>query len=206
MKNNVMDCMKHIIDFYEVNRASEIIENYTLKAVDNFIKGEESEENLACFLGNLSFLYSKEEVELVRIKKFVKNLSKVFPYSSVSLVNHISNFMEIILIYRKELTSFYLKILYDLKDYMEEDYSSILYRACALACFKNYINKDMIEKNIIFPWRYDYEMCCFNLTVSRHFEALSYINKAINICPPNLKKSYEEYKEKVITSLKTVRN
>lgn len=201
---NIREFIDKMLDLYGVSKSVDILENYVVKTIKNYIDKKDSEENLVEFLGTLSFLYSKKQINSKRVEEFIRKISEFFPYSSNKLINHISNFMEMVFLYHKDLGNAYLDIMFNLSNVMEKDNMAILYRAFALPCYKNYMDHEYIESNIIYAWRYDYQMASFNYIYKEYFSAFRYINNALISCPDFLKNTYLQMKNDICKSFKNV--
>ncbi|MFD3158477.1 hypothetical protein ACFIJ5_16750 [Haloimpatiens sp. FM7330] len=180
----------NIIKYHDINEASNILENYIINIVKDFINKKGVEESLVELLGTLGFLYSKKNIDKNRIEIFIHKLSNIFPYGNIKLIKHISNFMEIVLLYNPEVNKCYLYELNKFANVMEEDHSAILYKAFAVPCYKNYIDYNKIEHKIKYPWRYYYDMANLYGAFRDYLKAFKYIRKALKCCPTFLKEEY----------------
>lgn len=81
---------------YDVVLACDILESYTLSYIENYANGYNNGEEIVIILGQLAFLYRKDEIVSDKVIKFIDKIFNKLYYINHYLARHISNFIEIV--------------------------------------------------------------------------------------------------------------
>lgn len=202
MTEVVLKYLDHIIEYHDIDFACKILEEYTLSCV---YKNEiDINSNFIHALGNLSFIYSKKEINKRRAENFIKEIFNIISTENEYITTHLSNFFEHIMIFNPSLIYYYLNELNNIF-VKNEDNAAILYKAVILSSLKNKFNLNNVFSLIKYPWRSYFELSNYHLYYNNHYEALKYIDKAIKSCPVILKTQYTK-RQKYILMQNLLRN
>lgn len=191
------------MNYYSSHESEKNLEDSTIKYIYEFIDGQNRGEDISHYFGELSFIYSKDEIQSINVEIFLMQILKTEIYLSKYFCNHIKNFMEIVLFYKPEIISSYLDMIRNIEYIEYEDNISIMESAVILPGYKNKIATDKILTQIMFPWRSYYELANCFLYYNKFLEALRYIFKAIATCPNELKNEYKKKSKYIINSIRT---
>lgn len=191
------------MNYYNLLVRERKLEETTIRYIYGFINEQNRGEDICHYFGELSFIYSKNEIQSINVETFLIQIFKTEIYLSKYFCNHFKNFMEIVLIYKPEIISFYLDMIRNIEFIREQDNISIMESAVILPCYKNKIGIDKILTEIMFPWRSYYELSNCFLYYNKFLEALRYILKAIASCPKELKNEYKRKSKNILNTIKS---
>lgn len=197
MTSNIVQYLNYVIDNYEVEFSSKVLEKTVFTYLIDFSKGQNSGKHIANILGDLAYLYSYKNIEDNEVKEFIRDISKCFPYVDKFLATHISNFMEIVLVNRTSCIKDYISCVNDNFNIEDEDNTAILYSAIVRGVMKDNMNIHNVFEKIEYKWRCYYEICNYYYYYGQNIKALKYIKKAEAESPLFLKVDYKN-KEKVM--------
>lgn len=190
--------LNHIIEHHNIEFACTMLENYSIKYVEDFLKGKNNGENIPEFFGELAFLYSKSEIDDLNIKRFIDKMLDSTLSINTYIAVHISNFLEIVLFYKSELINFYIEKVQKYRSCSDEDNISLLSSAVILPVIKNGGSVEDILPHIVFPWRSYFILANYYIYYNQNTAALNYAIKALKTCPDKLKNEYCERKKLIL--------
>lgn len=163
---------------------------YAIKYIDEYKNHMNFGEEIAELFSDMAFLIYKKDILNEDIEKFLQNLSIHFEEGDKFLSIHISNLMEMVLVKRPELISFYNKEVSLHMNKIDMDNTALLYRASALSAVKNELSLEEILSLITYPWRWHFDIATYLLYSGKGLLSVNHIKKAVNTCPECLKREY----------------
>lgn len=191
----------YIMSYYDGEFAGSILENYIIKCIKSNNDREKNKKLLPKLFGELAFIYSDSKITLNRVKNFFKELMEVLPYSDVLVVEHVSNFADIVLVCKPELLFYYLDRINENYDDINEDSLSILSKSVIRGAMKLKININTVFLFIKHPWRSYYALSNYYSYFNDGNSALEYISKAVATCPNTLVDVFRTKREKILENI-----
>jgi hypothetical protein len=191
----------HIMNCYDGEFAGSILENYILKCIKSNNNIEKNKKMLPKLFGELAFIYSDSKITKNRIKNFFKDLTEILPYSDPFIVEHVSNFADIVLVYKPELLFYYLDRINENYDDTNEDNLSILSRSVIRGAMRLKVNISTVFLCIKHPWRSYYALSSYYSYFNDNNSALDCIIKAVETCPDVLIDMFRKKRENILENI-----
>lgn len=180
---------------YDTAFLCDILENYTLSYIENYANGYNNGEEIVIILGQLAFLYKKDEIVSEKVIKFIDKIFNKLYYINHYLARHISNFIEIVSSKDVRIIESYILQVEKYNRYIEKDNVSILYKGCILPLLRKKMPVGEFVEKFKYPWRSYYELSHYYYHYDNGIASLKYIIKAIKTCPKDLLREYKIKRE-----------
>jgi len=199
MNVNVLKYLKRAAESEDTNFSSNLLQNYILRFLKEVHQGKNKGESLPSALGELAFLYSKEGMDTQRITEFIEELINMLSDSNQYIIEHIANFMDIVLVHNPQIIKFYLHKLKE-NHRINGDNAAMLYSSVIYSVLENKVDLGITLRNIEYPWRTYFKLANYYLYYNDNTSALNYIIRAVKTCPIELKNEYIRKRDCIISS------
>lgn len=199
MNINVLKYLKHTAENEDINFSSSLLQNYILGALKEFYQGTNKGESLPSALGELAFLYSKESINTDRITEFIEDMLNLITDSSQYIIEHIANFMDIVLVHNPQIINFYLYKLKKNKK-VKDDNAAMLYSSVIYSALEHKVDLKDTFRHIEYPWRSYFKLANYYFYYKDNTSALNYIIKAVKTCPLELKCEYIKRRDYIVSN------
>jgi len=200
MNVNVLRYLKHTAECEDTNFSSGLLQKYVLGVLKEFYDGKNKGESLPSALGELSFLYSKKDINTQRITEFIEEVFGMLSNSNRYIIEHIANFMDIVLVHNPQIINFYLYKLKETNN-INGDNAALLYSSVIYSALEHKVNLIDTLKHMEYPWRSYFKLANYYLYYNDNTTALNYIIRAVKTCPLELKGEYTKKRDYIISSL-----
>ena len=199
MNVNVLKYLKHAAECEDTNFSSSLLQNYILGSLKGFYEGKNKGESIPSALGELAFLYSKEDINTQRITEFIEDVFSILSNTNQYIIGHIANFMDIVLVHNPQIINFYLHKLKK-NDKVKGDSAAILYSSVIYSALEHKVDLRSTLSHIEYPWRSYFKLANYYLYYNDNTSALNYIIRAVKTCPVELKNEYTRKRDYIISS------